>query len=263
MPISSLFASSSASPRALSQLTREAHTRPSRVWLRSLCLIVTTLFFTSVAIAQPTDSSAPSSSPALSGLPLPDQGPMLSPDTGVRAGQWSLAIALPWGGAAYSGFDDSVSSLGIWRLISDEVALGLFTGLRLTTEDILVDATGAEANQTKQRTSSELVLSPGVKYYTYQKGPVALFGLAQAHVRFYSDGDQATTTDKDPSTGETYNPAEDIKLRAHLGFGAEWFPTTSFSLAGHFGLQLDLLQQGNQGFALETFTSGLSAQIYF
>ena len=211
----------------------------------------------------PAASPSPERSPALSGLPLPDQGPMLSPDTGVREGQWALALELPWGGAAYSGFDDSVGSLGMWRLVSDEVALGLFTGLSVDTEDVIVDGTGEDSTQTKQRTRTELVLSPGVKYYTYQKGPIALFGLAQIHMRFYSDGDQATTTDKDPGTGETYNPDEDLQLRAHLGFGAEWFATTSFSLAGHIGLQLDLLQQGNQGFALETFTSGLSAQIYF
>ena len=188
---------------------------------------------------------------------------MLSPETGVKAGQWSLALALPWGGAAYSGFDDSVGSAGIWRMITDEVALGLFTGLRLSTQDVPVGVEDMESTQTKQRMSSELVLSPSIKYYTYQKGPIALFCLAQTHLRFYSDGDKSTTTDQDPNTGEVYNPEEDLKLRAHLGFGAEWFPTTSFSLAGHFGLQLDLLRQGDQGFALETFTSGLSAQIYF
>ena len=116
---------------------------------------------------------------------------------------------------------------------------------------------------TAQLTSSELTLSPSVKYYTYQHGPIALFGIAQVHFRFYSDGDEATTTDKEPGVGESYNEAEDLQLRAQLGFGAEWFATTSLSIAGHFGLQLDLLNQGDNGLALETFTSGLSAQLYF
>jgi len=232
---------------------------------RALSLALITFLLTSYAIvqAQPSSKSDPVKSPALSGLPLPDQGPMLSPETGVRSGQWSIALALPWGGAAYSGFEDTVGSAGAWRLISDEVALGIFAGLSLSTQDVPVGADDMESTQTKQRTSSELVLSPSIKYYTYQKGPIALFCLAQTHLRFYSDGDKATTTDQDPGTGEVYNPEEDLQLQAHLGFGAEWFATTSFSLAGHFGLQLDLLRQGDQGFALETYTSGLSAQIYF
>ena len=241
------------------------HALMSAPRLQTLCLVLTLSLCVSYldAQAQPRSNASGAQSPALSGLPLPDQGPMLSPETGVRSGQWSISLALPWGGAAYSGFDDTVGSAGIWRMITDEVALGIFTGLKLSTEDVPVGVEDMESGQTKQRTSSELVLSPSIKYYTYQKGPIALFCLAQTHLRFYSDGDKSTTTDQDPDTGEVYNPEEDLQLRAHLGFGAEWFATSSFSLAGHFGLQLDLLRQGDKGFALETFTSGLSAQIYF
>jgi hypothetical protein len=206
-------------------------------------------------------------SPPLSGLPLPDQGPMLSDQTGIKSGQWSLSFALPIGGASYPAFEDSVPSLGFWRMITDEVALGIFAGLRLSAEEIQPTESESEMNvvytNTQERISSELVLSPSIKFYPYQKGSVALYFIGQTHLRFYSDGDKATTTDKEPNVGETYSAEEDLQFRARLGFGSEWFPVESFSIAGHIGLQLDLLRQGNQGFGMETFTSALSAQIYF
>ena len=201
-----------------------------------------------------------------SALPLPDQGPMLSSETGVRAGQWSFAFSVPFGGDSSPGFDEGVSSIGVWKMVTDELSLGLLGGLKISTEEVDVgtdDQGGPAYTETKERVSSELILSPSLKFYTYQKGPVALFFIAQTHLRLFSDGDQATTTDKEPSLGETYSPEEELQLRARLGFGSEWFATPSFSLAGHIGLQLDLLRQGDLGMGLETFTSALSAQIYF
>ena len=44
----------------------------------------------------------------ISGLPLPDKGAMLSDLTGVKKDQWSLSLAVPWGGEAHQGFEDSV-----------------------------------------------------------------------------------------------------------------------------------------------------------
>ena len=217
-----------------------------------------------LAQAPVAPKSAPS--PELQGLPLPDQGPMLSAETGVKAGQWALSLALPFGGSSSGGFEDSVGAAGIWHMLTDSIALGCFIGLAISMEEV---ETGLQMNQgnsnedSKQQTSSELLLSPALKYYTYQKGPVALYFLGQTHLHFFSDGDVATTTKKDPEAGEVYNPSEDTRLRAQFAFGAEWFPTTSFSLGAHFGLQLDLLRQGNDEFALETFTSGLNAQFYF
>ena len=207
------------------------------------------------------------SSPPLSGMPLPDQGPMLSEQTSVKSGAWSLSFAVPWGGEAHQAFEGNVPSLGFWRMITDELALGIFTGLKMSAEEIMTqDSDQADRpvyTNTEERISSELVLSPSIKFYPYQKGPVALYFIGQTHLRFYSDGDNATTTDKEPNVGESYSPEEELQFRTRLGFGTEWFPTPSFSLAGHVGIQLDLLRQGALGFGMETFTSALSAQIYF
>lgn len=211
--------------------------------------------------------SSDSASPPLSGMPLPDQGPMLSDQTSIKGGAWSLSFALPWGGEVHQAFEGNVASFGFWRMITDEVALGIFTGLKISAEEIqLQDSDDADSpvyTNTEERISSELVLSPSIKFYPYQKGPVALYFIGQTHLRFYSDGDKATTTDKEPNLGESYAPDEELEFRARLGFGTEWFPTPSFSIAGHVGLQLDLLRQGTLGFGMETFTSALSAQIYF
>ena len=208
-----------------------------------------------------------SAEPQLSGLPLPDKGPMLSEKTSVREGEWNLSFSVPMGGEAHSGFGNGVSSLGIWRMVTDQVAIGLYTGLRVSTEEVTIDQSddggSPSYTETKERVSSELILSPSLKFYTYQKGPVALYFIGQAHLRFYSDGDKATTTDKEPGVGEVYSPEEDMQMRARVGFGSEWFATPSFSLAGHIGLQLDFIRQGSLGFGLETFTSALSAQVYF
>lgn len=228
-------------------------------------LLIFSLCCHSLSHAQSAGPSEPQGQ-ELQGLPLPDKGPMLSDETGVRAGQWAISVALPLGGSGVQGFDDAVGAAGIWRLITDTIGLGLYIGTRISTQEELVsdqENQATTAQEVKQKTSSELILSPSVKYYTYQKGPIALYFIAQAHVRFFSDGDLATTTDKEPGVGETYNPDEDLQLKMQLGFGTEWFPTPSFSIGAHIGLQLDLLRQGAQEFALETFTSGLSGQFYF
>jgi hypothetical protein len=221
------------------------------------------LFISPVSQAQVTPSDS-----SMSGLPLPDQGPMLSKLTGVREGQWSLSFSVPFGGEAYSSFDEKgANSLGIWRMITDQLALGLYAGLSVSTEEVNINQNTEEESpsytDTQERVSSELILSPSLKFYTYQKGPIALYFIGQTHLRFYSDGDKATTTDKEPAVGEVYSPNEDIQVRTRIGFGSEWFATPSFSLAGHIGLQLDFLRQGSLGFGLETFTSALSAQMYF
>ena len=194
---------------------------------------------------------------------LPDQGPMLSDQTSIKKGQWSFSFAVPFGGGANEGFADQVPHLGFWRMLSDDFALGVFGGLRISARELPSNENMPNYTSGEQLVSSELVLSPSVKFYPYQKDTVALYFIGQAHLRMYSDGDKATTTNTEPSVGETYSPREDLQFQTRFGFGSEWFPTPAFSLAGHVGLQLDLLRQGNLGLGLETFTSALSAQIYF
>ena len=194
---------------------------------------------------------------------LPDQGPMLSDQTSIKKGQWSFSFALPYGEGANQGFAGQVPQLGFWRMLSDDFALGVFGGLRISAQDLPQDEDMPNYTTGEQLVSSELVLSPSVKFYPYQKDTVALYFIGQAHLRMYSDGDKATTTNTEPSVGETYSPNEELQFRSRFGFGAEWFPTPAFSLAGHVGMQLDLLRQGDLGLGLETFTSALSAQIYF
>ncbi len=215
--------------------------------------------------AQNTNSPEPKKGESIapSASLLPDQGPMLSDQTSIKKGQWSFSFSVPYGGAAQQGFADQVPHLGFWRMLSDDFALGIFTGLRISAQDIVEDEEAPNYTSGEQLVSSELVLSPSFKFYPYQKDTVALYFIGQAHVRMYSDGDKATTTDTEPSVGETYSPNEELQFRTRFGFGTEWFPTPAFSIAGHVGLQLDLLRQGDLGFGLETFTSALSAQVYF
>ena len=84
----------SLSDRALS--TPSIHTLIHISRYQALCLTLACLVYTSIthAQAQPRSRSENAKSPALSGLPLPDQGPMLSPEAArvwaAEQAQWDL-----------------------------------------------------------------------------------------------------------------------------------------------------------------------------
>lgn len=164
-------------------------------------------------------------------VPRPDLAP-----TALAAGTHSLSFGVPGGGNPYAP-----GTLGYWFMLAPQVNLGLNLGFAL-------DRVGGPNDETT--TSWDLLVAPAVKFYTSRLTTVAPYYFAQVNLRLNDDGIDATD--------------EDLELGVALGLGAEWFPVPNFSIGGHVGLGVDILRAGNgEPVALGTFTSGLSAQIYF
>ena len=149
-------------------------------------------------------------------------------------------------------------------MFSRRVNFGLNLGVSFDSAEVVTTPSmNGEPELTEQRTRSEVIFSPAIKYYTRTQSTVALYFLTQAHFQVYSDGDGDTVTDPDAIGLQVYSPEEEPQLSLTLGFGVEWFPVEVLSIGGHVGLNLDLLRQGGDEIRLETFTSTLTAQVYF
>ncbi|MFU8807093.1 MAG: hypothetical protein ACNA8W_25015 [Bradymonadaceae bacterium] len=161
------------------------------------------------------------------------------PPTALAAGAHSLSFGVPGGGNPYAP-----GTLGYWIMVAPEINVGINVGFALDRRTVTV---GAEE---ETRTSWDVLLAPAVKFYTSRLTTVAPYYFAQVNLRFHDDGIDATD--------------EDLEMGLALGLGAEWFPVPNFSIGGHVGIGVDVLRPGNaEPVALGTFTSGLSAQIYF
>ena len=160
----------------------------------------------------------------------------------------------------------AAQTLGYWHMINNRVKLGADLGLRVDTREVS-DLSGTENADgelpQKQVTSTDFIFAPGIRYYTRRKSSTALYILAQFNLRVFDDGDANTTDDESPSGNKVFNPDEAMQLGLLMGFGAEWFPAKRFSISGELGLDFSLARPGTQGFALGTYLSALSANLYF
>lgn len=142
-------------------------------------------------------------------------------------GATSLSLGVPGGGNPYAN-----GTFGIWYGVSNDINLGINVGLGL-------DTAGEE-------TVFNMLLAPALKYYMMPGAEVTPFILGQLNLAFTSVGDDA------------------VDLGLLGGFGAEWFITPVFSLAGYTGVGIDLLRPNDvDPLRIGTFTSGLSVQMYW
>ncbi len=155
----------------------------------------------------------------------------------LAAGKHSLSFALPGGGNPYAG-----GAFGYWMMLTPEINFGINVGLA-------VDRQGNTVND-DVITSWDLLLAPTMKFYTSRRSVVAPYYFAQLNLRLNDSG--------------AANSEVNTEMGLAGGIGVEWFPVTNFSVGGHAGLGLDIIRSGNgEPIAVGTFTSGLSAQIYF
>ena len=187
---------------------------------------------------------------------------------GLRKGRSSISFLTPLlttsGLAATRPDVLPLGKLGFWHMVGERVNLGLNIGFSLNSGEVEVETSqGLSSPKREERTSTQLDLSPVIRYYTRKNSEVALFFQGQLDFASLNDGDETTVNDKDAKGELTYNELEDLTLAMSFGFGAEWFLAHYVSLSGHLGLGIDIFRQGYQGFAIQTYTSGLTMQFYF
>lgn len=151
-----------------------------------------------------------------------------SAGNGFGEGAMSLSLGVPGGGNPYAN-----GTFGIWYGVSGNMNLGVNVGLGIDT---------APAD-----TVFNLLLAPALKYYMMPGAEVTPFILGQLNIGYSSVPED-----------------DNLTLSVLGGFGAEWFITPVFSLAGYTGLGIDLLRgPGVDPLRVGTLTSGFSAQIYW
>jgi hypothetical protein len=204
--------------------------------------------------------------------PQPQVHPHASPASlptlnALREGRSSLSFQLPtpsFNLSSGSQINQDPTILGFWHCMTARLNVGINLGASVSQNSVVVqEAMNGNSEVRQDQMSTEFILAPTFKYYTRTQSTVALYFLGQMHFQIFSDGDAITINDPKAMGENSYNPKEDLELALILGFGTEWFPTQSFSLGGHIGLDFDLLRQNQAGIALSTFTSNLTAQIYF
>ena len=146
----------------------------------------------------------------------------------LHDGATSLSLGIPGGGNPYAA-----GTMGLFFGFGSDMNVGFNIGIGLDTE-------------TQPDDDFNFLFAPVIKYYLMPGSEVSPFWLGQLNFGFTSRGDDAI----------------DISIAG--GFGAEWFITDVFSLAGYTGIGIDLLRPNDVGpFRLGTFTSGFTGQIYF
>src|SRR5690554_2107140 len=160
-----------------------------------------------------------------------------APGNALSAGEHSLSFSVPGGGNPYAG-----GAFGYWMMLTPNVNLGLNVGLGLDPRDGFTDS-GEETTDFYWN----LLLAPTLKYYPSTRGNVAMFYFGQLNLGLGG------------GAGEFDDPGFGIAG----GLGAEWFPTTRFSISGQAGLGIDIVRPNQKPFGVGTFTSALAANIYF
>lgn len=157
----------------------------------------------------------------------PSSAASTSGGNGFGSGVMSLSLGIPGGGNPYAS-----GTFGLWYGLGADMNLGINVGLGIDTapdEDVM-----------------NILLAPALKYYLRPGAEVSPFILGQINLGFTNQGDDA------------------VDFGILGGFGVEWWVTPVFSIAGYTGAGLDLLRPNDtEPFRFGTFTSGLSAQMYF
>ncbi|MEM6532014.1 MAG: hypothetical protein AAF654_05290 [Myxococcota bacterium] len=159
--------------------------------------------------------------------PKPPPQQVRSSANGLGDGRHSLSFSVPNGGNGFAG-----GAAGYW-IMAGNLNLGINVGLAL-------DTGGDE-------TSYDILLAPALRSYLYTNGKVAPFWFGQVNLRLADNG-----------------TADTQELGIAGGVGVEWFPVPQFSISGQIGLGVDIIRPDPlDPVALGTFTSVLTAQIYF
>lgn len=157
----------------------------------------------------------------------PSSSSSSSGGAGFDAGDLSISLGIPGGGNPYAA-----GTFGLWYAFTGNMNFGINVGFGLDTapiDDVF-----------------NLLLAPALKYHLMPDSEVQPFFIGQLNLGFTSVGDDA------------------VDLGILGGFGAEWFVTEEFSLAGYTGIGVDILRPNDTDpIRIGTFTSGFSGQIYW
>ncbi|MEO1481960.1 MAG: hypothetical protein AAFU77_07620 [Myxococcota bacterium] len=149
------------------------------------------------------------------------------PANGLGDGKHSLSFSIPDGD---NGFAEG--AVGYW-IMAGNLNLGINVGFALDT--------GTDD------TAYDILLAPALRSYISTAGKVAPFWFGQLNLRLADVGG-----------------ADTQELGVAGGLGVEWFPVPEFSVSGQVGLGVDIIRPDPlDPVAIGTFTSALTAQIYF
>ncbi|MEL6547581.1 MAG: hypothetical protein AAFQ82_23360 [Myxococcota bacterium] len=146
---------------------------------------------------------------------------------GLGDGRHSLSFSIPNGGNGFAG-----GAAGYWIMFGN-LNVGFNVGLALDT--------GGDD------TAYDILLAPTLRSYISSGGKVVPFWFGQVNLRLADNG-----------------AADTQELGVAGGIGVEWFPVPQFSVSGQVGLGVDIIRPDPlDPIALGTFTSALTAQMYF
>lgn len=186
----------------------------------------------------------------------------------LNSGAYSLSFAVPGGGNPYAN-----GAVGFWYMITDNINLGINLGLGIEATET-INGYNTDAEDSTSTTAFDLLLAPAMRYYLFNTDSVAPYILGQLNFHKFFDDNDDTTADLDDDNN-AYNSELQPELALIGGFGLEWFPVEQFSVGGHVGLGIDILRQHDapaqtegatvtkNGFRIGTFTSALTANLYF
>ena len=187
---------------------------------------------------------------------LPLSATAQTPPQLPTAGDWSLSGTL---------FDSSPNSvLGIGRMMTDRLALGLEIDLRTSDADETVTSSASSVVTTGRATSTDHTLGPTLKWYGTRDTPVSPYVRAKVAVGW--DDNELIVQ------GDQQQYQDTFTIQGSLAIGAEWYPLKYLSIGGHAGLQWlrDEIDSSANGIARDrsatswgTFRSGLEVQFYF
>lgn len=144
------------------------------------------------------------------------------------AGNLSLSLGIPSGGNDYAA-----GAAGLWWMLSDRLNLGFNVGLGFDFDDDTRDY--------------EMILAPTLRFYLTEGGQIAPFILGQVSLQVFENDFE----DMDAGFGFTG------------GLGAELWVLSELSIAGHVGMGFLLYDGRGSSARVGTFTSGLTANLYF
>lgn len=189
---------------------------------------------------------------AVLALPVTAQTPPSLP----TAGDWSLAGTL---------FTDSPNSvLGIGRMMTDRLSLGLEIDLRTSDADEKITSNASNVVTRGQATSTDHTIGPTLKWYGTRETPVSPYVRAKVAVGW--DDNELVVQ------GDQQQYQDTFTIQGSLSIGAEWYPLRYLSIGGHAGLQWlrDDVDSAANGIVRDrsttswgTFRSGLEVQFYF
>ena len=179
------------------------------------------LLFGATAFAQPV-SSASSDAAALS------------------AGTKGISLGINGGNPFATG------TAGMSYFFTDSLAGGLSLGLRLENGDEQVAGLDAGPNGGDWG----ILIAPNIRYFFRTGHRVSPFLIGKVNIA-------ANDANNDPNNPN--NDDEEVYLGLMFGLGAEFFPYDYFSIGGHFGVNLNMIED----FGLGLLTSAMRVNFYF